>query len=87
MIVERYAFVALTTTDLERARRFWVDQLEFPVTEEEPGRHWWSNPFSWIGVAVFLVLGLFVFPRLLGITFVFLPLVWIGGLRRRRREG
>jgi catechol 2,3-dioxygenase-like lactoylglutathione lyase family enzyme len=39
MIVERYAFVALTTTDLERARRFWVDQLEFSVTEEEPGRH------------------------------------------------
>jgi catechol 2,3-dioxygenase-like lactoylglutathione lyase family enzyme len=37
MIVERYSFVALTTTDLERARRFWVDQLGFPVTEEEAG--------------------------------------------------
>lgn len=39
MIVERYAFVAVTTTDLERARRFWVDQLEFAVTEEEAGHH------------------------------------------------
>jgi hypothetical protein len=54
---------------------------------EEPGKHWWGNPFSWIGVAAFLVLGVFVFPRLLGITFVFLPFVWFGGLRRRHREG
>lgn len=38
MLVERYSFVALTTTDLARARWFWVDRLEFPVTEEEPGR-------------------------------------------------
>ena len=37
MIVERYSFVALTTADLNRARQFWVDQLEFPVTEEEAG--------------------------------------------------
>jgi len=33
---ERYSFVAITTTDLERARRFWVDQLGFRVTEEKP---------------------------------------------------
>jgi catechol 2,3-dioxygenase-like lactoylglutathione lyase family enzyme len=38
MILERYSFVALTTTNLEQARRFWVDQLEFPVTREEAGR-------------------------------------------------
>jgi len=31
---ERYSFVAITTTDLGRARRFWVDQLGFRVTEE-----------------------------------------------------
>ena len=31
---ERYSFVAITTTNLERARRFWVDQLGFRVTEE-----------------------------------------------------
>jgi catechol 2,3-dioxygenase-like lactoylglutathione lyase family enzyme len=32
-----YAFAALTTSDLARARWFWVDQLEFPVTEEQTG--------------------------------------------------
>jgi catechol 2,3-dioxygenase-like lactoylglutathione lyase family enzyme len=37
MLAERCAFVALTTTDLPRARRFWVDQLAFPVTEEDEG--------------------------------------------------
>jgi catechol 2,3-dioxygenase-like lactoylglutathione lyase family enzyme len=34
---ERYSFVALTTTDIGKARRFWVEQLGFAVTEEEPG--------------------------------------------------
>jgi catechol 2,3-dioxygenase-like lactoylglutathione lyase family enzyme len=34
---ERYSFVAITTTDLARARSFWVDQLGFSVTEEKPG--------------------------------------------------
>jgi hypothetical protein len=76
ILIPAVLFVGVVAGLLELRRR----------NEEEPGRHWWSNPFSWIGVAVFLVLGLFVFPRLLGITFVFLPLVWIGGLRRRRRE-
>src|SRR5437870_5105601 len=33
---ERYSFVALTTSDLSAARRFWVEQLGFPVTEERP---------------------------------------------------
>lgn len=35
--IERYSFVALTTTNLARQREFWVDQLGFPVSEEEPG--------------------------------------------------
>jgi catechol 2,3-dioxygenase-like lactoylglutathione lyase family enzyme len=35
MLAERYAFVALTTTDLPRARRFWVEQLALPVAEED----------------------------------------------------
>jgi catechol 2,3-dioxygenase-like lactoylglutathione lyase family enzyme len=34
---ERYSFVAITTLDLDRARRFWVDALGFQVTEEETG--------------------------------------------------
>ncbi|HYU14474.1 MAG TPA: VOC family protein [Candidatus Acidoferrum sp.] len=35
---ERYAFVAVTTRDLDRARAFWVGQLGFAVTEEKPGQ-------------------------------------------------
>ncbi len=34
-IFERHAFVALTTTDLARARRFWVDALGLPVLRGE----------------------------------------------------
>jgi len=35
---ERYSLVAITTLDLDRARRFWVDALGFRVTEEEACR-------------------------------------------------
>jgi len=35
---ERYSFVAITTLNLKRARRFWVDDLGFAVTEEQPGQ-------------------------------------------------
>ncbi|HKA87709.1 MAG TPA: VOC family protein [Haliangiales bacterium] len=38
-MIERYSFVAITTTDLARARRFWADQMGFGVTEESPGHH------------------------------------------------
>ena len=34
---ERYSFVAMTTLDVGRARRFWSEVLGFPVTEEDPG--------------------------------------------------
>lgn len=40
---ERYSFVAVTTPDLTRARRFWVDTLGFPVTEEKPGDFFMVN--------------------------------------------
>src|SRR5215831_3840807 len=33
----RYSFVALTTTDLDRQRAFWVDRLGFPIREEKRG--------------------------------------------------
>ena len=38
-VFDRYAFVAVTTRDLVRARAFWCDTLGFRVTEEEPGHH------------------------------------------------
>lgn len=38
MLFERYSFVALTTTNLVRARSFWSEQLGFPISEEVPGQ-------------------------------------------------
>ena len=38
MLFERYSFVALTTTNLARARSFWSEQLGFPISEEAPGQ-------------------------------------------------
>lgn len=61
------------TVDLERARR---------------ARPWWGNPGVWLLVsALFVFLGLFVFPKLFGFTFLFLPFLWVGGLWRRRPRG
>ena len=36
-LFERYTFVMVTTQNLVAARKFWVEQLGFPVTEERPG--------------------------------------------------
>jgi len=40
---ERYSFVALTTGHIDKARHFWVEQLGFAVTEEEPGHFFIVN--------------------------------------------
>jgi catechol 2,3-dioxygenase-like lactoylglutathione lyase family enzyme len=36
---ERYSFVAVTTTDLDRARKFWVGAMGCRVIEEVPEDH------------------------------------------------
>ena len=36
-LIERYTFVMVTTQDLASARKFWVEHLGFPVTEDRPG--------------------------------------------------
>jgi hypothetical protein len=55
---------------------------------ETSGRPWPGSWPAWLGIVIVLaVVGLFVAPRLLGITFLFLPLIWIGGLGRRHRSG
>ena len=52
-----------------------------------PGRPPWGNPAVWAIAAVCLVLvGAFVFPRLLGFTFLFLPFIWMRGGRDRSRR-
>ena len=54
----------------------------------EPARPWWSYPGMWIAIStVFVLVGVMAFPRLLGFTFVFLPLVWMRGFGGRRRGG
>jgi hypothetical protein len=50
-------------------------------------RPWWGHPGVWIlASGGFVLLGLFVFPKLFGFTFVFLPIFWpflrVGGLWR-----
>jgi len=54
----------------------------------EPARPLWSYPGMWIALsAVFILVGITVFPRLLGFTFVFLPLIWMRGFGNRREQG
>lgn len=51
-----------------------------------PVRPWWGRPALWAGVCgTFLLFGLFVAPRLLGFTFLFLPFIWMGAGARRRQ--
>src|SRR5712672_198334 len=38
-LFERYTFVMVTTQNLASARKFWVEQLGFLVTEERPGQY------------------------------------------------
>jgi hypothetical protein len=52
-----------------------MDQREARPARDPPP---WANPWLWLAVsAVFLVLGIFVWPALFGGVFVFLPLVWL----------
>lgn len=53
-----------------------------------PARPLWSYPGMWIALsAVFVLVGVTVFPRLLGFTFVFLPMIWMRGFGNRRERG
>ncbi len=47
-----------------------------------PSRAWWGNPWLWVGVsAVFVVLGIFLWPGLFGGVVLFLPFVWVSRTR------
>jgi hypothetical protein len=53
----------------------------------EPDRPWWGMPGVWIGLSmVFVLLGVFVFPRLLGFTFLFFPFVLLRSFGRGRQD-
>lgn len=71
---------------LRRRERLAEPGLARPLRDPRPpARPWWGNPWLWLGAsAVFLVLGIYVWPALFGGTFLFLPFLWIW--RPRRRE-
>jgi hypothetical protein len=57
-----------------------------PPARPAVARPWWANPWLWLSVsAAFLVLGLFVSPKLLGGVFLFIPFLWVWMPRRPRR--
>ena len=48
-------------------------------------RRWWGNPLIWLCIAAgFVLLGLFVTPKLFGGVFIFIPFMWIRIPRRRK---
>jgi hypothetical protein len=63
------------------------DYVGDPETEEALERPWWGNPLIWLAIsAVFLLLGLFVFPHFFGGIFLVFPFLWISPRRSRRRR-
>jgi hypothetical protein len=71
---------------LRRRERLAEPDLATPLRDPAPPpRPWWGNPWIWLGVsAVFLVLGVFVWPALFGGAFLFLPFIWVWRPRRGR---
>jgi hypothetical protein len=60
---------------------------DFDLVRVRRTRSWWGRPGLWVLVsATSVLLGVFVFPKLFGFTFIFLPFLWpfLGGLRRGR---
>ena len=55
------------------------------LVADRPQRPWWGNPVVWLLVgSAFAIVGLFVFPKIFGFAFLFLPFIWIGRFGRRR---
>jgi hypothetical protein len=53
----------------------------------EPERPWRGTPGVWIALSmVFVLVGVFAFPRLLGFTFLFFPFVVMRNVGRGRRD-
>ena len=77
---------AATQEFLRQRGRLAEPDLATPLRDPRPpARHWWGNPWLWLVVAaVFVVLGIYVWPGLFGGTFFFLPFIWVWRPRRRR---
>lgn len=70
---------------IRRRAQLAEPDLATPLRDPPPPRRpWWGNPLVWLAVsAVFVLLGIFVWPGLFGGTFFFLPFVWIWRPRQR----
>jgi hypothetical protein len=67
--------------------RHGVHALEEGMEPERRVRPWWGNPLLWVVASVGLAfLGLVIAPRLFGVAFLLLPLIWVSGVRRRERR-
>ncbi|MGH2679646.1 MAG: hypothetical protein ACRDG8_04065 [Actinomycetota bacterium] len=77
---------AAMSEERRRRQRLAEPDLATPLRDPPPAeRPWWGNPWLWLGVsAVFLLLGIYVWPGLFGGTFLFLPFIWVWRPRRGR---
>lgn len=72
---------------LSMSARNGIHAQEEAMEPERRVRPWWGNPLLWVVVSVGLAfLGLVIAPRLFGVAFLLLPLIWVGGIRRRERR-
>ena len=71
---------------LRRRAQLAEPDLATPLRDPKPReRPWWGNPWLWLlAAAVFVVLGIYVWPGLFGGTFFFLPFIWVWRPRRGR---
>ena len=71
---------------LRRRAQLAEPDLATPLRDPKPPeRPWWGNPWLWLAIAaVFVVLGIYVWPGLFGGTFFFLPFIWVWRPRRGR---
>ncbi|MGH2658926.1 MAG: hypothetical protein ACRDHS_04490 [Actinomycetota bacterium] len=88
LILVPFAFLAGgIAVFLAFSRSLGVRAFEEGAEAERFARPWWGSPLVWIGACAMLaLLGLVVAPRLFGVFFLFLPLIWIGRFHRRQRR-
>jgi hypothetical protein len=88
LILVPFAFLAgALAVFLAMTARHDMHPLGEPMERERRVRPWWGNPLLWVAASVALAfLGLVIAPRLFGVAFLLLPLIWVGGLRRRERR-
>ena len=71
---------------LRRRAQLAEPDLATPLRDSHPPeRPWWGNPWLWVLVSLAsVVLGIVVWPGLVGGTFLFLPFIWVWRPRRGR---